>query len=42
MTPAMCVKPPEPSMTLLGKTGSRGDYRSTPTTSATDDSRSTR
>ena len=25
-------------MTLLGKTGSRGDYRSTPTTSATDDS----
>ena len=38
MTPAMCVKPPEPSMTLLGKTGSRGDYRSTPTTSSTDDS----
>ena len=31
MTPAMCVQPPAPSMTLLGKTGSRSDYRSTPT-----------
>lgn len=38
MTPTSCAVPPMPDATLTGKTGSKNDYRATPTPAATDDS----
>ncbi len=38
MTPTSCTVPPTPDATLTGKTGSKNDYRATPTPAAADDS----
>lgn len=38
ITPASCAAPPAPDPTLVGKTGSRSDYMSSPTPASVDDS----
>ncbi|MEO5769522.1 MAG: DUF1552 domain-containing protein [Polyangia bacterium] len=38
ITPSSCTAPPSPDPTLIGKTGSHGDYMRTPTPAAMDDS----